>query len=209
MSIANQRLIGSVTPGSVFKVIPKILLGSFSPEKLGSRENYDNRNLHRQRKTAYEDKGIGGRLIGGPSQAYDKEAYRQPTIEEKADSLVITESVAFDHDGDTINESDYSDKDYKQLLRKIDRHLLSLVWFYYGVQQTDKTSLGTRAIFGLHEDNNLHSQQCSWLTTILPFFIETLSFISFYLSINFHPNKPITTPNIANLEQDSRTKLCS
>lgn len=39
-------------------------------------------------------------------------------------------------------------------------------WFCYGVQQTDKTSLGTQAIFGLREDTGLIGQQYSWLTTI-------------------------------------------
>lgn len=40
------------------------------------------------------------------------------------------------------------------------------MWFCYGIQQTDKTSLGTQAIFGLREDTNLVGQQYSWLTTI-------------------------------------------
>lgn len=39
-------------------------------------------------------------------------------------------------------------------------------WFCYGVQQTDKTSLGTQAIFGLRGDTNLVAQQYQWLTTI-------------------------------------------
>lgn len=46
-------------------------------------------------------------------------------------------------------------------------------WFCYGVQQTDKTSLGTQAIFGLREDTNLVGQQYSWLTTI--FYIAYLT----------------------------------
>lgn len=65
-----------------------------------------------------------------------------------------------------ITEGDYSPKEYKKLLRKIDRFLLPLMWFCYGVQQTDKTSLGTQAIFGLRTDTGLVGQQYSWLTTI-------------------------------------------
>lgn len=99
-------------------------------------------------------------------QAYDKSAFKQPTIDEKSASPIESDAIAFDHDGDTIKESDYSDEDYKQLLRKVDRFLLPLMWFCYGVQQTDKTSLGTQAIFGLREDTHLHGQQYSWLTTI-------------------------------------------
>lgn len=103
------------------------------------------------------------------------------------------EIVAIDASGDIIKESDYTPEEYKKLLRKIDRYLLPLMvscsyriqpddevvvqrrpsprltrlqWFCYGIQQTDKTSLGTQAIFGLREDTHLKGQQYSWLTTI-------------------------------------------
>lgn len=74
------------------------------------------------------------------------------------------ELVAIDKDGhvDVIRETDYTDAEYKKLLRKIDRFLLPLMWFCYGIQQTDKTSIGTQAIFGLIEDTNLVGQQYSW-----------------------------------------------
>nr|OQO27689.1 hypothetical protein B0A51_04455 [Rachicladosporium sp. CCFEE 5018] len=48
-------------------------------------------------------------------------------------------------------------------------------WFCYGVQQTDKTSLGTQAIFSLRTDTGLVGQQYSWLTTI--FYIAYLSHV--------------------------------
>ena len=78
------------------------------------------------------------------------------------------ELVAIDKDGnvDVIRETDYSEAEYKKLLRKVDRYLLPLMWFCYGIQQTDKIAIGTQAIFGLIEDNNLVGQQYSWLTTI-------------------------------------------
>ncbi|KAK7513158.1 major facilitator superfamily domain-containing protein [Phyllosticta citriasiana] len=53
-----------------------------------------------------------------------------------------------------------------RLLKKIDRFLLPLMWFCYGIQQTDKTAVSTQALFGLREDTHLVGQQCSWLTTI-------------------------------------------
>lgn len=86
--------------------------------------------------------------------------------EKKAASADDVEVVAVEQDGDVIRESDYTDEQYKKLLRKIDRYLLPLMWFCYGIQQTDKTSLGTQAIFGLREDTGLVGQQYSWLTTI-------------------------------------------
>lgn len=60
----------------------------------------------------------------------------------------------------------YTEEQYKQLKKKIDRYLLPLMWLCYGIQQTDKTSLGTQATFGLREDTGLVGQQYSWLTTI-------------------------------------------
>ncbi|KAJ9133808.1 Major facilitator superfamily transporter [Pleurostoma richardsiae] len=59
----------------------------------------------------------------------------------------------------------YSDEQYKSLKRKIDRYLLPLMWLCYGIQQTDKTSIGTQATFGLRQDTHLVGQQYSWLTT--------------------------------------------
>lgn len=86
-------------------------------------------------------------------------------ISEKRDSS-SEEAVVVNSGEDIIKESDYTDEDYKKLLKKIDRFLLPLMWFCYGVQQTDKTSLGTQAIFGMRTDTNLVGQQYSWLTTI-------------------------------------------
>ncbi|GAB7331297.1 hypothetical protein MBLNU13_g02744t2 [Cladosporium sp. NU13] len=86
-------------------------------------------------------------------------------ISEKRDSS-SEEAVVVNGGEDIIKESDYTEEDYKKLLKKIDRFLLPLMWFCYGVQQTDKTSLGTQAIFGMRDDTNLVGQQYSWLTTI-------------------------------------------
>lgn len=45
--------------------------------------------------------------------------------------------------------SGYTDEQYRNLKRKADRYLLPLMWLCYGIQQTDKTSIGTQATFGL------------------------------------------------------------
>ncbi|KAI3398730.1 hypothetical protein diail_8596 [Diaporthe ilicicola] len=60
----------------------------------------------------------------------------------------------------------YTEEEYKALKRKMDRYLLPLMWLCYGIQQTDKTSLGTQATFGIQEDTNLVGQQYAWLTTV-------------------------------------------
>ncbi|KAF2091306.1 MFS general substrate transporter [Saccharata proteae CBS 121410] len=87
-------------------------------------------------------------------------------MDEKHRPKSEVEVVTVDKDGDIIREADYTSDEYKKLLRKIDRYLLPLMWFCYGVQQTDKTALGTQAIFGLRTDTHLVGQQYSWLTTI-------------------------------------------
>ncbi|KAK8079162.1 major facilitator superfamily transporter [Apiospora phragmitis] len=69
---------------------------------------------------------------------------------------------------------EYSEEEYKKLKRKVDKYLLPLMWFCYGIQQTDKTSIGTQATFGLREDTGLVGQQYSWLTTI--FYITYMIF---------------------------------
>ncbi|KAJ6632476.1 major facilitator superfamily domain-containing protein [Mycena sp. CBHHK59/15] len=70
---------------------------------------------------------------------------------------------------------DYTPSEYARLLRKIDRFLLPLMYvetsrsqfrFFSGIQQTDKTSLGNQAIFGLRTDAHLRGQEYQWLTTV-------------------------------------------
>ncbi|KAI1500298.1 MFS general substrate transporter [Biscogniauxia marginata] len=68
----------------------------------------------------------------------------------------------------------YTEEQYKKLKRKADRYLLPLMWLCYGIQQTDKTSIGTQATFGLRDDTGLVGQQYSWLTTI--FYLTYLIF---------------------------------
>lgn len=95
------------------------------------------------------------------------------SMNEKETSSGEVEVVDVDEDGDVIRESDYTPEQYKKLLKKIDRYLLPLMWCCYGIQQTDKTSLGTQALFGLREDTNLKGQEYQWLTTI--FYIAYLT----------------------------------
>ncbi|KAI8623157.1 MFS general substrate transporter [Xylariaceae sp. FL1651] len=74
----------------------------------------------------------------------------------------------------------HSEEQYKKLKRKIDRYLLPLMWLCYGIQQSDKTSLGIQATFGLREDTGLVGQQYPWLTTIF-----YLAYIVFEFPSNF------------------------
>ncbi|OIW34816.1 MFS general substrate transporter [Coniochaeta ligniaria NRRL 30616] len=68
---------------------------------------------------------------------------------------------------DTVEAvTEYSDAYYRRLRWKIDLWLLPLMWFCYGTQQADKTSLSTQAVFGIQKDTHLVGQQFNWLSTI-------------------------------------------
>ncbi|GAB1743724.1 hypothetical protein NU219Hw_g646t1 [Hortaea werneckii] len=125
------------------------------------------------RASAEDSNHLRGEEKVSALQAYEKPAFKQdpsPATEKNAITTDVqpgdVEPVSVDQDGDVIRETDYTPAEYKILLKKIDRYLLPLMWFCYGIQQTDKTALGTQAIFGLREDTNLVGQQYSWLTTI-------------------------------------------
>ncbi|TEA13684.1 putative transporter [Colletotrichum sidae] len=102
-----------------------------------------------------------------------------PVIEKK--SPVVSDNDQSDTKSEVIGESDlveieqrYTKEELHKLKRKVDKYLLPLMWLCYGIQQTDKTALGTQAIFGLRKDTGLKGQEYSWLTTI--FYIAYMCF---------------------------------
>ncbi|KAI4597701.1 hypothetical protein KJ359_003976 [Pestalotiopsis sp. 9143b] len=62
--------------------------------------------------------------------------------------------------------TEYSEADYKKLTRKIDKYLIPIMFFMYGIQQTDKTSISIQALFGMEEALGFEGQEYQWLTTI-------------------------------------------
>lgn len=72
-------------------------------------------------------------------------------------------------------EGQYSEEQYSKLRRKADFYLLPLMWLCYGIQQTDKTAIGTQATFGMRADTHLVGQQYSWLTTIFCVLASSIS----------------------------------
>ncbi|KAF3077069.1 hypothetical protein CFAM422_000866 [Trichoderma lentiforme] len=90
----------------------------------------------------------------------------------------------------TVNV-EYTEADYKRVVRKIDRILLPFMWLCAGIQQADKASISTQATFGLPQDTHLVGQQFSWLTTA--FYISYLigEAPSNYLMQRFGVNKPL------------------
>jgi ACS family allantoate permease-like MFS transporter len=84
---------------------------------------------------------------------------------------------------------EYSEAYYKKLRWKIDLWLLPLMWFCYGTQQADKTSLSTMAVFGIQKDTGLHGQQLNWLSTIFYLSYMVFEFPGNYLMQKVHVGK--------------------
>jgi hypothetical protein len=61
---------------------------------------------------------------------------------------------------DTVN-AEYTEADYKRVLRKADRFLLPFMWLCCGIQSVDKASISTQATFGMLKDTHLVGQQFS------------------------------------------------
>ncbi|KAK7062699.1 hypothetical protein VNI00_000187 [Paramarasmius palmivorus] len=106
---------------------------------------------------------------------------KEPSVTEKR-SLDDVAVLDKERNGeDVLAESDYTEEQYKQILRKIDRYLLPLMWVAYGVQQADKTGISTQAVFGIREDTGLVGQQFSWLSTIFYLAYMIFEFPSSYM----------------------------
>ena len=63
-------------------------------------------------------------------------------------------------------ESEFTEAEYTKLKRKIDWILLPLMWWCYGIQQSDKTGLGNMNLFGLQADTGMVGKEYSYLTVL-------------------------------------------
>ncbi|KAG7446491.1 MFS general substrate transporter [Guyanagaster necrorhizus] len=76
---------------------------------------------------------------------------------------------------DTVAAAEqYTEEEYKSLVRKIDLVLLPLMWVLYGLQQADKTGISTQATFNMWSDLGMKGQDYALLTTI--FYVSYLVF---------------------------------
>lgn len=60
---------------------------------------------------------------------------------------------------------------YKQLLRKIDWHLMPLMCIIYGIQFLDKTTLSYASVMGIKKDTHLQGNEYALLGTM--FYVRT------------------------------------
>jgi ACS family allantoate permease-like MFS transporter len=96
--------------------------------------------------------------VDAEEMAYDEKTSSSVKSEEVIDlpSADETHDVTLD----TVN-AQYTETEYKRVLRKVDRFLLPLMWLCCGIQQADKASISTQATFGLLKDTKLVGQQFS------------------------------------------------
>ncbi|GAW22789.1 hypothetical protein ANO14919_123320 [Xylariales sp. No.14919] len=82
---------------------------------------------------------------------------------------MLASSKDLDETYNTYKQQDARDLDpeeARQVLRKIDVHVLPLLMGTYLLQYLDKTSINSASVFGLKQGTNLHGQQYSWLTSL-------------------------------------------
>lgn len=57
----------------------------------------------------------------------------------------------------------------KQLLRKIDLHIMPLICIVYFLQYIDKTAISYTSVTGIIQDTGLHGNQFNWVASIFFF----------------------------------------
>ncbi|KAI1160859.1 MFS general substrate transporter [Nemania serpens] len=81
----------------------------------------------------------------------------------------VASSRDLDETYNTYKQQDGQDLDpqeARQVLRKIDTHLLPLLMGTYFLQYLDKSSINSASVFGLKQGTHLKGQQYSWLTSL-------------------------------------------
>lgn len=61
---------------------------------------------------------------------------------------------------------EFTPEEEKQVLRRIDLHMLPLLCWVYMIQFADKTTLNYAALMGIREDTNLSGTEYSWISSI-------------------------------------------
>jgi len=89
-------------------------------------------------------------------------------------------------------ESQFTEADYNRLKRKVDWVLLPLMWWCYGIQQSDKTGLSTMNLFGLQTSTGMVGQQYSYLTVTFYVAYAIFEFPSSFLMQRFNMGKCLT-----------------
>ncbi|KAH8172954.1 major facilitator superfamily protein [Sarocladium implicatum] len=82
---------------------------------------------------------------------------------------------------DGTQDLEVTPEEAKRVLRKIDLHVVPVLFGSYMLQYLDKNSLNFASVYGLQEGTNLHGQDYSWLGTIFYFGYLIAQFPAGYL----------------------------
>lgn len=118
-------------------------------------------------KLAVEDKSSRG--LGAPGLA--------PIEEERssASSKDLDDAYELYRRQDATN---LDPREARQVLRRIDWHILPLLMGTYLLQYLDKSSVNFASVFGLRQGTNLHGQDYSWSLSIFYFGIEIPKYLN-------------------------------
>ncbi|KAK4689702.1 MFS transporter, ACS family, allantoate permease, partial [Tremellales sp. Uapishka_1] len=89
-------------------------------------------------------------------------------------------------------EETFSQAEYSKLKRKVDWVLLPLMWWCYGIQQTDKTGLGTMNLYGLQKSTGMQGNQYSLLTVVFYVAYALFEFPSNFVLQRYNMGKTLT-----------------
>ncbi|WRT66019.1 uncharacterized protein IL334_002970 [Kwoniella shivajii] len=81
-----------------------------------------------------------------------------------------------------------TDEENQEVVKRIDRFLLPIVFIIYFTQQLDKSSLSFASVFGLKTDAHLVGQQYSWLSSLVYFAQLVFQPLSVYALVKFPVN---------------------
>ncbi|KAI0204070.1 allantoate permease [Astrocystis sublimbata] len=95
-----------------------------------------------------------------------------------ANSRDLDENYEFFRHG---NGLDATEDEVKKVVRKIDLHVVPILFVLYFLQYLDKNSINFANAYGLQEGTNLHGQDYSWLSSIFYFGYLASQFPSGYL----------------------------
>lgn len=72
------------------------------------------------------------------------------------------------------DEQEFDAAESKRVLRKVDLHIVPILFLIYLLQYLDKNGINYASVYGLQKGTNLHGQDYSWLGSIFYFGIPYL-----------------------------------
>ncbi|KAI0857280.1 allantoate permease [Xylaria cubensis] len=106
------------------------------------------------------------------------------------DSRDLDENYEFFRAGERI---DVTEEEVKKVVRKIDLHIVPILFVLYFLQYLDKNAINFANAYGLSKGTNLHGQDYSWLSSIFYFGYLASQFPSGYLMQRLPVGRVVST----------------